>query len=179
MNHELSVSGLYLGSESGLEGIIGDKHAGFTRASDSQTPEYQRGTLIRNNRQWSAVSPEELSLIAESMGIPFIDPAWLGANLALSGIPNLTELPKGTKLRFPEETVLLIEGENMPCTGPGEVIASKYPEKGLKANSFPKAAFGKRGLIGVVERPGIIKLNDVVTVQIYQPKMFSLPPNLK
>lgn len=190
MRLEARVESLYVGDNSGLEktpqpflevnleGIVGDKHAGFTKGADSRNREYLRGSEMRNDRQWSAVSPEELAVIAELMGIPQIDSGWIGANLALAGISNLTELPKGSKLVFPEDAVLLVEGENMPCVGPGEVIAAKYPDSGLKASQFPKAAYGRRGLVGVVERPGIIKLQDVVTVQVYQPKVYSIPPQL-
>lgn len=137
--------------------------------------------LFPNDRQWSAVSPEELEAIARAMGIPCIDPGWLGANLALIGIPNLTKLPEGTRLVFPEHAILLVKGENLPCTGPGEIIATKYPDKGLKANQFPKAAIGRRGLVGTVEEPGngIIRLHDIVMVQVHQPQMYSIPPNLR
>lgn len=190
MRLEARVESLYVGDQAGLEktpqellivtleGIQGDKHAGFTRLVNSRTPEYPKATPIRNDRQWSAVSIEELKEIAQRMGIPTIDSGWVGANLALSGIPNLTQLPRGTKLHFPEQAVLLVESENLPCIGPGEVIAQKYPQLNLKASLFPKAAYGKRGLVGVVERPGIIKLQDVVLVEVHQPRLYSFPPNL-
>jgi len=192
MGIEGRVSGLYSGGEQGglekvpyaslqvnFQGIVDDRHAGFTKAADSRNPQYLRGSEMRNGRQWSAVSPNELAMIAELMGIPEIDAGWLGANLALTGIPNLTRLPRGSKLTFPEDAVLLVESENKPCIGPGETIATKYPNYDLRASIFPKAAIGRRGLVGVVEREGVIRLEDVVAVTIYEPKAYSLPPNLK
>src|SRR6476620_10703789 len=97
-----------------MEGFEGDKHAGITRLSDARTPHFKRGTVIRNSRQVSLVSVEELAEIAANMGLPLIEPEWLGANLLLSGIPNLTLLPPGTRLFFPKEAVLVVEGENEP-----------------------------------------------------------------
>jgi MOSC domain-containing protein YiiM len=165
--------------EVNFDGIVGDKHAGFTKPADSRNTEYRRGTEMRNDRQWSAVSSEELEVISERMGVPHIEPGWIGANLALSGIPNLTELPKGTKLVFPKDAVLLVEGENLPCVEPGEVIQSKYPDLKVNGKYFPRAARGRRGLVGVVERPGFINLQDKVTVKVYQPKLYSLPSNIR
>ena len=121
------VQALYVGDAKGLEKtpcqmlnftlevIIGDKHAGFTKKADGRNPEYQRGTMMRNDRQWSAVAPDELAEAAQLMGIEQIESGWVGANLAFSGIPNFTLLPKGTKLLFPSGAVLVVEGENMPC----------------------------------------------------------------
>ena len=191
MKVQAIIESLYIGKKAVLEklpqdsievtltGIVSDSHSGFTKPADSRNHEYPRGSEMRNDRQWSAVSPEELSIIAQLMGVPKIDPGWIGANLSLSGIPNLTNLPKGTKLIFPKDAVLLVEAENLPCVGPGKVIASKYPELGIKPSAFPKAAIGKRGLVGVVERQGTIMLKDVVLVKVYEPIIYSLPPSIK
>jgi len=181
------VQALYLGDNKGLEktpcptleftleGITGDKHAGFTKKADARNPEYKRGTMMRNDRQWSAVAPDELAEAARLMGIDCIDPAWVGANLAFDGIPNFTLLPKGTKLIFPSGAVLVVEAENMPCVGPGVVIASKYPEHKLTPQRFPKAAMHKRGLVGVIERAGVVHVGDPVTVEIYEAAGYPLP----
>jgi len=161
-----------------LEGFDGDKHWGFTRLSGAREPWYPRKTEIRNDRQWSAVSTEELDAIAQAMGIPHIDPGWVGANVAFASIPNLTQLPRGTTLWFPEDAVLLVEGENAPCAHPGELIAQKCPELVGKPNMFPKAAIGRRGLVGVVQHAGRISFQDIVIVQIHTPKIFSIPPGV-
>jgi hypothetical protein len=186
MNLEGYVQALYIGDDERLEktpcqtlelnfeGIVGDKHAGYFKKADARNPEYKRGTLMRNDRQWSAIALDELAETAQAMGIGSIDPAWLGANLAFSGIPHFTLLPKGTKLIFPSGAVLLVEAENEPCVGPGTVIASKYPDHKLSPNRFPKAAIHKRGLVGVVERVGIVHVGDMVTVQVYEAERYPL-----
>ncbi len=149
-----------------LEGFEGDRHAGLTRLSDARTPHYPRGTEIRNSRQVSIVSAEELSAIAVDMGLPELRPEWLGANLVLGGIPDLTHLPPSTRLLFPHDTVLVVEGENLPCTLPGQVLQDRYPHIPGLVTAFPKEAIHRRGVLGWVERSGFICEGDPVTVRI-------------
>jgi len=153
--------------EVNLSGVVGDKHAGYTRRADSRNKEYPRGVEIRNWRQWSAVSAEELAIIAEKMGILEVDPAWLGANLCLAGIPNFTCLPKGSTLTFPHGTVLEVEEENFPCVNPGKVIISQFPHLGISPSLFVKASMHLRGLVGIVNRSGIIRVGDQVQISVY------------
>ncbi|MCI0693409.1 hypothetical protein L0337_15565 [candidate division KSB1 bacterium] len=44
----------------------------MTRLSDARTPQYPRGTEIRNDRQVFIVSAEELAQIATAMKLPEI-----------------------------------------------------------------------------------------------------------
>ncbi len=159
-----------------FEGLAGDRHAGLTRPSDVRTPWFPRGTPLRNTRQVSLVSTEELALIAETLGVPRVLAAWLGANLELAGVPRLTALPPGTRLFFPEDATLVVEGENEPCIGPGKVLAAHHPDApaGL-ASRFVKAAWKRRGLVGWVERPGLIRAGDSVRVMLPAPVVYSLP----
>jgi hypothetical protein len=182
-----TVDSLYLGSSDLLEkvtresltfsfeGIVGDKHAGFTKPADGRNPEYPRGTLMRNDRQWSAVAIEEMQRIAEHLGIPELNPGWIGANIAFRGLEPFTLLPRGTRLFFPSGAVLRVEDENNPCSGPGKVLSSKYPELDLKPSLFPKAALHLRGLVGVVERPGLVSVGDIARVEVYTPTPYPLP----
>jgi MOSC domain-containing protein YiiM len=149
-----------------LPGIVGDKHSGYTRLADSRDKQYPRGTEIRNWRQWSAVSAEELEIIAKNMGIPKIDPAWLGANLCLAGIPTFTLLSKGSTLTFSQGVVLEVEKENFPCIHPGKVIATQFYELNIDPSLFIKASMHLRGLVGVVNMPGTIRVGDYVQVSI-------------
>ena len=146
-----------------FEGIVGDVHAGFTHGADSRTPWYPRGTLIRNDRQISIVSAEELSLIAKDLHVPEVKPEWLGANLLLSGIPNLSLLSGDTRLVFSSGAVLSHLRENNPCSGPGKLISAAYNQPDL-VSQFPKAAMHLRGLVATVELPGIISKGDEVQV---------------
>ena len=147
-----------------FEGVLGDRHAGLTRRADARVPHFPRGTPIRNSRQLSIVSVEELRIIAQALDLPELPAAWLGANLLLECIPNLSRIPTGSRMDFPDGSALAVEGENLPCTGPGRVIAAKRPD--LFSNRFPKAAMHLRGLVAWVERPGVIHAGDHVQVEI-------------
>ncbi len=91
-----------------LDGVVGDAHRSFSRecwSGDKQT----KGTVRRNERQWSAVSNEELSDIADAMDLAdALTPTELGANLCISGIAQLSRLPKGTILKFPSGAELVV-----------------------------------------------------------------------
>jgi hypothetical protein len=157
-----------------FEGFAGDKHRGFTRGADGRTPYYPRGTAIRNDRQVSIVSQENLDEVAAALDLPELWPEWLGANLLLKGIPHLTLLPPRTRLVFSSGAVLRVEEENMPCIGPGEVIAAHYGDEQI-ANRFVKKALHRRGVVAAVELPGKIAVGDAVLVEtpvqtLYQPE---------
>ncbi len=149
-----------------LEGFIGDVHYGFIRKSDGRDPGIIRGTPVRNWRQWSAVSVEELQVIADTMSIKELQPWLLAANVTLSGIPDFTALPRGTELLFDGGVILTVECENTPCTLPGKEIAAKHI--GKTAPEFVKAALHMRGLVGVVYRAGVITLDESVKIKLPQ-----------
>ncbi len=143
-------------------GFEGDKHAGWTRRADARVPWYRRGTLICNERQVSLVSSEELAHIALALGVAEVRAEWLGANLELSGVPGLTLLAPRTRLIFASGAVLTVEGENMPCRGPGRAIQQALGIRGIETR-FPKAALHLRGIVATVELPGEIAEGDAVT----------------
>ena len=153
-----------------LEGIAGDVHAGFTRKASSREPWYPRGTPIRNNRQVTLVSGEELTAVAAAMDIALLEPGWIGANLVTEGLTNLTGLPVGTRLFFSGGVVLFVEGENAPCRIAGRSIAEHYPGRADMDLLFPKAAAHRRGLIASVERPGRIAVGETFTVRLPAPQ---------
>lgn len=83
-------------------GLAGESRAGLTRASCSRvSQQYPKGTNIRNTRQLSVVSEEELAQIATGMGIDRLDPAWISASLVLSGLPDFSHLPPSSRLMPP------------------------------------------------------------------------------
>lgn len=155
-----------------FEGLEGDVHTSLTRLSDVRVPHYSRGTLIRNTRQVSILSEEELAEVAKAMEIPRILAAWVGANLEMRGIPNLTMLPPSTRIFFPDDAVIVVDGENMPCIGPGNAIQEHYPDRPKLAQRFPKAAMHKRGVVGWVEREGYINDSDTVRVMLPPPVVY-------
>lgn len=143
-------------------GPIGDRHHGQTMASDTrQAKVFPRGTTIRNHRQLSLVDSAELALIAGALGIEGIAPGVIAENICTDGLPDLTSLPRMTRLAFPSGAVVLLGGANAPCTIAGEMVAQAY---GSRAEAFPKAAIGRRGVTGWVEHPGTVHPGDPITV---------------
>lgn len=149
-----------------LEGFEGDRHSGLTYRTGGRTLYYPRGTVIRNSRQVSIVSVEELAEIAAGMNVPQVEPGWIGANLLLQSIPALTLLPPASRLFFARDAVLVVEGENLPCTTSGAAIQARYPDVPDLAQGFPKAGLHKRGVVAWVERPGVIRVGDTVRVEV-------------
>lgn len=146
-------------------GFEGDAHSGLTRLSCVRVKaQYPVGTEIRNTRQISILSSEELAEIGETMGLGEpVRPEWVGANLAISGMPKLTEIPPSSRLIFEGGVSLVVDMENGPCKYPGEIIERHHPGKG---SWFPKAARGKRGVTAWVEREGEIARGETVTLHI-------------
>ncbi|MCA1666635.1 MAG: MOSC domain-containing protein [Thermomicrobia bacterium] len=151
-----------------MEGVAGDKHAGITRLSDSRTPWFTRGTVIRNSRQISLVAAEELARLAAAIDLPVIEPEWLGANVVLRDIPDFSHLPPGSRLFFPDQTVLVVTEQNFPCIYPGKIIQAQYPDVARVAQTFPKAALHLRGPVACVEYPGTIREGDPVRVDVIE-----------
>lgn len=176
-NPAAMISTAYRSVRVTMEGVEGDKHSGFIRLSDTRTPHYPLGTRIRNTRQISIVSDEELTSIAAALDVPEVLPEWLGANLALRQIPHLTHLPPSTRLFFPHDAVLVVEGENMPCLFPGKVLQRQYPGIAGLAGRFPKAALHRRGLVAWVERAGVIGEADEVRVAVPPQVIYSFAPD--
>jgi len=154
-----------------LDGVVGDKHRSFSRetwAGDKQ----REGTVRRNERQWSAVSLEELADVTKAMGLSApLRPSTLGANLCLEGITDLSRLAKGTILKFPSGVELMVEEYNPPCHDMGKRLAATHANHAgekLSSTKFSNAARLSRGLVGVVDVPGDIQPGDEVTVVPYE-----------
>lgn len=139
------------------EGISGDRHAGFLRPADVRVPWFERNAPIQNERQLSIVSIEELAVIAGNLGVERVEPEWLGANLAVEGIPDFSFLPRGSRLFFASGAVLAVTGQNDPCRIAGAEVERHLPgQDGLNLR-FAAAAKRLRGVVAVVDRPGSIR----------------------
>lgn len=151
-----------------FEGIVGDFHRGPTRHSGSREPWYTRGTEMRNERQISIVSHEELSVVAARMGLPEIKPEWIGANIAIGGIPRLSMLPAGTILFFEGGATLKVDAQIGPCRIAGRQVALRAGIADADGASllFPKVAKRLRGLVGWVEKPGTLCVGGKVSVRV-------------
>lgn len=147
-------------------GFPGDRHYGATMPAGGRQPFYPRGTEIRNNRQFSLLAAEELADMAAALDLPSLQPELWGANLVLGGIPNLTRLPALTRLFFPGNAVLVVEGENHPCSTLGNEIQNAFPAVQDLAVHLVEKARHRRGVVGWVECPGLIRMGDEVRVVV-------------
>ncbi len=151
-------------------GPEGDCHTGETRKSDSRTLKlYPRNIDIRNVRQLTLLSVEELADVAAELGIEAIDPGWFGANVLIEGIPDLTLLPPSTRLQFPSGATVVVDMENMPCRQIADRVGERYPDV---QSRVVKASTHKRGVTVWVEREGDIRNGDAVSVFVPPQRLY-------
>ena len=151
-----------------LQGIPGTRHYGFMRKAGPREPWYKRGMEIRSGRQITVVSREELAAIAAAMQVGAVAPEWIGANIVTSGIPHLTLLPPGTRIAFADATIV-VEAPNAPCKIAGTAIARHLTPGAAPGGldlAFPAKAKGLRGVVASVERAGMIRAGEVITVKV-------------
>ncbi|CUK12167.1 Putative metal-sulfur cluster biosynthesis proteins YuaD [Ruegeria denitrificans] len=146
----------------GFSGEQGARHEGVNRNSCIRVKNlYPEGTEIRNVRQLSVLSAEEIEATAQEMGLDRLDPSFLGASIVLRGIPDFTHIPPSSRLQAPSGVTMTVDMENRPCVLPGREIEADLPGYGA---AFKPAAKGRRGVTAWVERPGVLKLGDQVTL---------------
>ncbi|MEM0923975.1 MAG: MOSC domain-containing protein [Pseudomonadota bacterium] len=142
--------------EANWEGFQGDCHSGLTRPACVRVKrQYARKTEIRNTRQVSIVSEEELAEVAGRLGLERLAPDLLGASMVISGVPDFTLIPPASRLIFESGAALTVDTENAPCRYPADMIEEAHPGHG---KGFVKAATHKRGVTAWVERPGRIEI---------------------
>jgi len=126
---------------------------------------------MRNERQLSILSAEELAEVVVAMAIASLDPAWIGGNLVLAGIAQLSALPPRSILMFPSGAAIRIDGDNGPCRSSGRAIAAAT---GVASHEFDfvKTAKHKRGLVGWVEREGTVSPGDSVRIRVWEQMLY-------
>ncbi len=149
-------------------GYAGESHAGETRPSCSRVlKQHPRGTPIRNVRQLAVLSAEEMAEVAATLGLAPADQAqlwaWAGASLVVEGIPDFTHVPPSSRLQGPDGVTLVIDMENLPCQEPAVTIEAARPGMG---KGFKAAAKGKRGVTAWVEREGVLRPGDALTLHV-------------
>ncbi len=148
------------------EGMTDEVHAGRTRPSCSRvTTQYERGTEIANVRQFSILSAEELTLMAQDIGLDHLPPQWLGASIVVEGIGDFTHIPPSSRLQAGNGACLVVDMLNLPCHLPAKEIDKDQPGHG---KAFRRAANGRRGVTAWVERPGRIALGDRLRLHVPQ-----------
>lgn len=142
----------------GFAGAEGEVHAGLTRPSCSRVKHmFPRGTEIRNVRQLSILSEEEIAAIAEGLGLERIAPEWLGASIVLRGLPDFSHLPPSSRLQAGDGTTLTVDMQNLPCKLPALTMVKAT---GGQGRDFKAVAEGRRGVTAWVERPGTLHLGQ-------------------
>ena len=148
----------------GFAGFDGETHAGLTRPSCSRvTSQHPRGTEIRNVRQLTVLSAEELAATAADMGVDALDPSLVGASLVIEGIPDFTHVPPSSRLQGSDGVTLVVDMENRPCHLPAKPIDAEGPGHG---KAFKTAAQGRRGVTAWVEREGVLSVGDALRLHI-------------
>lgn len=147
-----------------FSGIEGEDHSGLTRPSCARvTSQYAQGTEIRNTRQICIVSAEEMAQVAADIGVENFNPEWCGAGIVVEGIPDFTHIPPSSRLQTQDGTTLTVDMENRPCHLPAPIIDADAPGHG---KAFKGAAKDKRGVTAWVEREGILRLGDTLTLHV-------------
>ncbi|MEM9140895.1 MAG: sulfurase [Pseudomonadota bacterium] len=137
-----------------FEGVEGEAHGGLTRPSCSRVAAlYPKGTEIRNTRQLSVMSAEELADIARAMGVASLPPHLLGASMVIEGIPEFSRVPPSSRLQAEDGATIAVDMENRPCHLPADPIDAEGPGNG---QAFREAARGRRGVTAWVEREGVL-----------------------
>ncbi len=152
---------------------MGDHHAGLTRKSGGREPWYKRGTEMRNERQVSLLSEEEIAIIAERLKVEQIDAGRIGANMLMKGLPQFSHVPSRTQFFFPSGAVLRIDGYNAPCKIAGAALQADYEARDDIELGFVKAAEALRGLVAWVERPGIVRRGDQIKVRVWPQTLYN------
>ena len=147
-----------------FDGIAGEAHGGPTRPSCSRvTSQYPKGTEIRNVRQLTILSAEELAQTAAAMGLETLDPDWLGASIIVEGLPDFTHVPPSSRLQASSGATLTVDMENRPCHWPGTEIDKDKPGYG---KAYKAAAKDRRGVTAWVEREGEIAVGMEVRLHV-------------
>jgi hypothetical protein len=145
-------------------GPVGEAHGGLTRPSCSRVlAQYKRDTEIRNTRQFTLLSAEDLAATAAAMGLEALDPALVGATMVIEGIPDFSHLPPSSRLQAASSATLVVDMNNRPCTLPARPIENQHPGFGKR---YKTAAKGRRGVTAWVEREGSFSLGEAIRLHI-------------
>lgn len=152
-------------------GFEDDFHGGLTRGACVRVKNrHEKDTEIRNTRQLSILSAEEMAVIAQEMELEDLDPTLLGVSIVLEGIPDLTFVPPASRLQSTNGTTIVVDVENGPCNFPAQQIEKDAPGHG---KAFKAAARGRRGVTAWVEREGGLAVGD--TLRLFIPDQPAWP----
>jgi len=145
-------------------GADGEAHSGLTRASCVRVKsQWKQGTEIRNERQLSVLSQEEIDAIAAACGLERLDPALLGCSIVVKGISDFTHVPPSSRLQAENGTTIVVDMENRPCVLPGREIEADHPTHGVR---FKAAAVDRRGVTAWVQSEGTLNVGDRLRLHV-------------
>lgn len=148
----------------GFGGMAGEVHEGMTVPACGRMPDqHPKGTPVRNTRQFSVLSAEDMALISAGMGVADLSPSLIGASIVIRGIPDFSYIPPGSRLQAASGATLVVNLNNRPCTYPAKAIEAVHPGHGAR---FKPAAVGRRGIVAWVEREGMFRLGDDIRLHI-------------
>ena len=149
-----------------IKGIINDRHRRISHLRTGREKTlYPKGVNIKESRHWFAVSPHDVKLCSQQMGVE-ITAEMLGANF-LIGAKNgkvypLSKIPVGTYMLIappnaievpkPPLATLIVYARQLPCIFTGNPIANFYEDKYL-ASKFVEKTKENRGIVGTVQFP--------------------------
>jgi hypothetical protein len=153
-------------------GIESEVHTGLTAPSCSRmTSQFPEGTPVRNTRQFSVLCAQEMAATAAAMGLDSLSPSLLGATMVISGIPDFSHVPPGSRLQADTGATLVVNLNNRPCNFPAKGIEQAHTGYGA---AFKRAAEGRRGVVAWVEREGVFRLGDKVRLHIPDQRVWAL-----
>ena len=145
-------------------GVSGEVHAGLTRPSCVRVQtQFVEGTEIRNVRQFSILSAEEMAQTAAEMGLERLEPEWVGASMIIEGIDDFSHVPPSSRLMNADGTSLVIDMQNRPCIWPGKEVEKEHQGVG---KLYKPAAKGRRGVTAWVECEGPLRVGDRLQLHV-------------
>ncbi|MCS7207006.1 MAG: MOSC domain-containing protein [Dehalococcoidia bacterium] len=129
------------------QGVEGDWHAGPVNKHK------KRGDPEPNWRQVSVVAQEVYTDLEEALGIRLQAGAF-GENILVEGLGDLSGLKPGDRLHLGAEAVIEVTQQNRPCA----TLQVHHPD-------IVGMVVGRRGVVGVVLRPGVVRPGDRVWVE--------------
>lgn len=128
-------------------GFVGDSHAGERRMSR------KTGKPKWNDRQVSVVAKETLDYLNQRLSLQ-LNPGDLGENITTEGLGDLSNLHEGHIL-IVGGAVFVVTEQNYPCVN--LAVYHKF---------LVKESYGKRGIVGVVERGAGVTLKPGMTIDL-------------
>jgi hypothetical protein len=157
----------------GMDGIAGERHSGLLRPAGPREPWLPRGMMLRNDRQISALSADELATIAHGLDLTELEPGLTGANIVVDGIAGFSRIAPGSLIAigglwggkglFDGEALLRVEAYNRPCRATGRKLATAHGRPELEFD-FVRVARSLRGVVLSVAHPGNVRAGDPIVV---------------